>query len=80
MSEEIKTRIIGLIAEKSGAPIDIIKPESNLVADLGMDSLDLLETCIAIESEFDIYVSDEEFERCATVGDIIDLVTRKVGA
>ena len=80
MSEEIKTRIIGLIAEQSGQQTSDVKPESQLVADLRMDSLDLIETCIAIESKFDICVHDEEFERCATVGDIIDLVTRKVGA
>jgi len=76
----MKARVIKIVSEQSGAPIDIINPESNLVADLGMDSLDLLEAGMSIESEFDIYVPDEEFERYATVGDIIDLVTRKVGA
>ena len=79
MSEEIKTRIIGLL-DQIDHPLGGVKPENSLVADLGMDSLDLLEAVMAVEIEFDICVSDEEFERCATVGDIIDLVTRKVGA
>ena len=80
MNEEMKARLIKLVADQAGCLLDDVKPESKLVADLGMDSLDLLEAGMSIESEFDIYVQDEEFERCATVGDIIELVTRKVGA
>ena len=45
-----------------------------------MDSLDAIQAFMLIEDEFDIFISDEEIEPCKTVADIIDLVTKKVGA
>ncbi len=79
MNEEMKARLIKLIADQAGFPADDIKPESNLVSDLGMDSLDLIETCMAVEEEFEIEISNEEAERYVTVGDIMDLVVLKGG-
>lgn len=79
MNEEMKARLIVLIAEQAGTILADVKPESNLVADLGMDSLDLIETCMAIEEEFEVEIDDEEAERCATVGDIMALVMLKGG-
>lgn len=79
MSEEMKARLLALVAEQSGFDVGEIKGNSNLVADLGMDSLDLIETCMAVEEEFNVDITDEEGERCATVGDIMDLVHLKGG-
>ena len=79
MNEEMKDRLIKLVAYQAGCLLEIVKPDSKLVADLGMDSLDLVETCIAVEEEFEVEISDEEAERYATVGDIMDLVVMKGG-
>lgn len=59
---------------------DSIKPETTLEDGLEMDSLDVIQAFMLIEDEFDIIVADEEIEPCKTVADIIDLVTKKVGA
>ena len=79
MNEEMKARLLALIAEQSGFDVAGIKANSGLVADLGMDSLDLIETCMAVEEEFNVDITDEEGKRCATVGDIMDLVHLKGG-
>lgn len=79
MNEEMKDRLIKLIADQAGCLLDDVKTDSKLVADLGMDSLDLIETCMAVEEEFEIEIDDEEAERYATVGDIMDLVVLKGG-
>ena len=79
MNEEIKARLIKLVADQAGCPPEIVKPDSKLVADLGMDGLDLIETCMAVEEEFEIEISDEEAERYVTVGDIMELVMLKGG-
>ncbi len=79
MNEEMKARLIKLIADQAGRLLDDVKPDSKLVADLGMDSLDLIETCMAVEEEFEIEISNEEAERYVTVGDIMDLVVLKGG-
>ena len=79
MNEEMKARLIKLVADQAGCPPEIVKPDSKLVADLGMDSLDLIEVCMAVEEEFEIEIYDCEAERVATVGDIMDLVVMKGG-
>ena len=79
MNEEMKARLIKLIADQAGCLLDDVKPDSKLVADLGMDSLDLIETCMAAEEEFEVMFKDEEADHCATVGDIMELVVLKGG-
>lgn len=54
-----------------------ITAESRLVADLGCDSLDLLEALMGVEDEFGIEISDEEGDRVTTVGDLVALVAAK---
>ncbi len=72
--------IARILAEQSCHPEDSIKPETTLEDGLEMDSLDVIQAFMLIEDEFDIIVADEEIEPCKTVADIIDLVTKKVGA
>jgi acyl carrier protein len=46
--------------------------------DLGADSLDAVELLVAFEQQFDIDISEEESAKCATVGDTIEMIDRKV--
>lgn len=69
-------KIAALIAEKIDVDVAEIKEDTNL-EDLGIDSLDVTEIAMDIESEFDI-----EFEADAsmkTVADIVAAVEKKVG-
>lgn len=45
-----------------------------LIADLGCDSLDMVEIAMAVEDEFAIEIVDEAGEKCVTVGDCLALV------
>lgn len=78
--QDIQQRVILIVAEQSGIEAGQIKIESNLVSDLGMDSLDIIETVMAVEDEFAIEITDEETERMATVGDIATYLIQKGGA
>ena len=69
-------KIAELIAEKIDMDASEIKAETTL-EDLGIDSLDVTEIAMDIESEFEI-----EFEADAsmkTVADIVAAVEKKVG-
>ena len=48
--------------------------ESSLVADLGADSLDLVEVIMALEEKFELEIDDEDAEKIATVEDIIKYI------
>ncbi len=63
-------RLKEIIAENLGIKIDAIKDESNLVNDLGADSLNQVEIVIAIEKEFDIEISDDDADTLLTVGEL----------
>ncbi len=47
-----------------------IRPESNVIEDLGADSLDLVEMLTEMESEYDIIITDERARELTTVGEI----------
>jgi acyl carrier protein len=63
--------------------IEHIQPQKNLSCEtrfdtLGWDSLDVMELAIETEEEFNINVSDGEISSFATVGEMVDFVTKKV--
>lgn len=43
-----------------------------------LDSLDCVEFCMDLEEEFDIELTDEEFDECNTVSDIYKLIQEKI--
>lgn len=55
MSDSVKDRVVRIIAEQAVMDVSDVKMESTL-ADLGIDSLGLVESIFAIEEAFDIQV------------------------
>jgi acyl carrier protein len=56
-----------------------ITSKSNIISDLGADSLDVVELCMAFEDEFDIDIQDEEVEKLSRiVEDIVSFVIDKI--
>mgnify|MGYP000914066998 CR=1 FL=1 len=65
-----------ILLENLGCSEEDIKLESNLIEDLGADSLDIVELSLALEENFDITVADEDFEKLKTVGAIVEYIER----
>jgi acyl carrier protein len=78
--EEVSKKVIAHIARLLGMQQHEVKPESLVGADLGADSLDLVEIVMAVEDEFEIEVLDSEMAMLSTVQDWINLAAEKVGA
>ena len=79
MSEKtIEQRVHDLCVEQLGAHPEQVKPEARFVEDLGADSLDTVELVMAAEEEFNLNleIPDEDAEKCLTVKDAVDLITR----
>ena len=75
----IEEKIRKIICEQLGAKPEEVKPEADLINDLGVDSLDSVELVMAMEEEFNIEISDEDAEGLKTVGDIIGYLKNKTG-
>jgi len=56
-----------------------ITPEARIMADLGADSLDMVEIAMKSEEEFGFTLPDDEAEKIATVDDLYDEVGKLLG-
>ena len=63
-----------IIAEELNVDTDEVTEEKSLIDDFGADSIDLFQILMAIETEFDIEVDNEEAEHIRTVGDVVQLI------
>ena len=76
MAIEVKDtadKIVAIIVEKLDVEPTTVQMTSTL-ADLGADSLDLVEIIMKIEEEFGIEVNDEVVEKLHNVQDLVDYV------
>ncbi|MBE6899431.1 MAG: acyl carrier protein [Ruminococcaceae bacterium] len=48
--------------------------DTNIIDDLGADSLDLVDFVMSLEDEFDKEIPDEDVENIRTVGDIVSYI------
>jgi acyl carrier protein len=64
-------RIKKIIIDQLDVVEDEITENSSFIADLGADSLDIVELIMAFEEEFDIEIADEDAEKIKVVGDVI---------
>ncbi len=78
MSESMKDRIRELVCEQLGVDGAELNSDSDIVEDLGADSLDVVELVMAIEENFDLEVPDEDAEGMRTIGDVERYVTTRL--
>ena len=67
-------KVAGVIAGQLGISKDMIKMESNILEDLGADSLDVIEMLMTLEEEYGITIPDEKINQVKTVGEICSLI------
>ena len=65
--------VIRVVHETCGIRWEIISDELTLDDDLGLDSLERIELCMALEERFEREIDDDVWERMQTVGDVITL-------
>lgn len=69
-------KVCAMLAEQLGIAADSIKPEQEVVKDLGADSLDVVELMMALEDEYGITLPEGEVESLKTVQDIVDMMNK----
>lgn len=72
--EEIYERVRGMLVEQLGVGEDEVRLEAEFAADLGADSLDLVELIMSLEEEFELDIPDEDVEDIITVDDAVTYI------
>ena len=71
-------KVQAIIVDKLGVAKDKVTADAKFVADLGADSLDVVEFVMEVESKFDITIPDEEAGKLVTVGDAVKYIDANV--
>lgn len=69
-------RVVRIVCELMQVDEERVTEMSNLVDDLGADSLETIELVMDLDDEFDIYILDEDVETIHTVGDAVRIVQK----
>ena len=74
----MKEEIIKIIAKIAELPEKRINENTNLLADLDLESLDLVTLISEIETKYELEIPDKEIKKIQTVGDIINYLSSYV--
>ena len=74
---ERKDAVLDVIAMVSETDPGEIRPEMDLVVDLGIDSPNALRLLVELEERLGIEITDDEAARMSTVADVLDHVAAR---
>ncbi len=66
-----------VLVEEIGVDPEDVTMDSNMVTDIGADSLDIVQLLIKMEKEYGFKFSDEEMKNVKTVGDVVRYKKKK---
>ena len=65
-----------LLVTELSVNADDIRPDAELVSDLGINSLELADLVLLCEERFDVEIGDDDISNFVTVGDVVDFLER----
>ena len=71
-------KIRSLLAEQLDYDIDLITAETNIIDDLGADSLDVVELMMDVEEEYGINAEEEDLMGIKTVADVVAFIEARI--
>ena len=69
-----RERALALIARISGTEVEALRPEDDLMVDLGVSSPAGLELLVELEEILGVEISDDDADALRSVGDILAIV------
>jgi len=85
LNKEVYEKIVNTLIEDFQKDRDEIKPDTTLKDELNLDSLDRVDLVVALESAYDVEISEgsddtvkKQFYQCKTVQEIADFLTELV--
>lgn len=63
-----------ILAKQLRVDVEIIQGSSDIMEDLGADSLDVVEILMIVEEQFNLSIPEEEFPNLRTVANLCDYI------
>lgn len=70
----ILEKIKDIMEEELGKDRNEVTLESDIIKDLGLDSLDIVTLIMAVEDEYGFTADDDEIVKLKTVGDVVKYI------
>ena len=77
---KLSATVLELLEKETGETYPHLDDSTTLREGLNLDSLDMAGLVLHIESHFGIQVETELLEKVSTVGDLLDVLQRKIAA
>ncbi len=71
---DVLEKIIDILCDQLDLDREQVTEDSEIIDDLGADSLDIVDLVMTLEEEFDTEITDEMIEGMKTVGDVARFV------
>ena len=74
MNNDIFEKLKAIAVNQIGIDEEKVKPESDIIKDLGLDSLDIVDMLMYVEEEFGASIDDGDVAEMKTVADVVKFI------
>ena len=74
----ILEKVRKIIADQMCIDIEKVQANSNILTDIGADSLDVVEMLMIVEEEWGIIIDDDDMRGFSTVQSVVDYIESKI--
>lgn len=67
-------KVRDILVDQLDVDEDTVTMDASITADLGADSLDVVDLVMSLEEEFECEIPDDEIENIKTVGDVVKYI------
>lgn len=74
MNNDIFEKLKAIAVDQIGIDEELVKPESDIIKDLGLDSLDIVDMLMSVEETFGVTIDDGDVAEMKTVADVVSFI------
>jgi acyl carrier protein len=78
--QQVRAEVIAILEPHAQSPELSISESSRLVADLGVDSLGVMEVVAELEDKFKLTIPDEALREVDTIGDVAKAIEARLAS
>ena len=78
MNNDIFEKLKAIAVNQIGIDEEKVAPESDIIKDLGLDSLDIVDMLMSVEETFGVTIDDGDVAEMKTVADVVKFIEDNV--